>query len=111
MPSSKRAFNNNSIKDTNQNRLRKLRIEPEIEKKIRVMRYFNMKNNNMINNKMSNTNYSLGNKIQQEEKKLNDLKQKQASDEQFFNTLKTPTEKNSVLTISLVSGVWAKCVK
>ena len=80
---------NNSIKDTNQNRLRKLRIEPEIEKKIRVMRYFNMKNNNMINNKMSNTNYSLGNKIQQEEKKLNDLKQKQASDEQFFNTLKT----------------------
>lgn len=32
------------------------------------MRYFNMKNNNMINNKMSNTNYSLGNKIQQEEK-------------------------------------------
>ena len=80
---------NNLIKDTNQNRLRKLRIEPEIEKKIRVMRYFNMKNNNMINNKMSNTNYSLGNKIQQEEKKLNDLKQKQASDEQFFNTLKT----------------------
>ena len=80
---------NNLIKDTNQNRLRKLRIEPEIEKKIRVMRYFNMKNNNIINNKMSNTNYSLGNKIQQEEKKLNDLKQKQASDEQFFNTLKT----------------------
>ena len=80
---------NNLIKDTNQNRLRKLRIEPEIEKKIRVMRYFNMKNNNMIKNKMSNTNYSLGNKIQQEEKKLNDLKQKQASDEQFFNTLKT----------------------
>ena len=80
---------NNLIKDTNQNRLRKLRIEPEIEKKIRVMRYFNMKNNNMINNKMNNTNYSLGNKIQQEEKKLNDLKQKQASDEQFFNTLKT----------------------
>ena len=80
---------NNLIKDTNQNRLRKLRIEPEIEKKIRVMRYFNMKNNNMSNNKMSNTNYSLGNKIQQEEKKLNDLKQKQASDEQFFNTLKT----------------------
>ena len=80
---------NNLIKDTNQNRLRKLRIEPEIEKKIRVMRYFNMKNNNMINNKMSNTNYSLGNRIQQEEKKLNDLKQKQASDEQFFNTLKT----------------------
>ena len=80
---------NNLIKDTNQNRLRKLRIEPEIEKKIRVMRYFNMKNNNMINNKIGNTNYSLGNKIQQEEKKLNDLKQKQASDEQFFNTLKT----------------------
>ena len=80
---------NNLIKDTNQNRLRKLRIEPEIEKKIRVMRYFNMKNNNIINSKMSNTNYSLGNKIQQEEKKLNDLKQKQASDEQFFNTLKT----------------------
>ena len=80
---------NNLIKDTNQNRLRKLRIEPEIEKKIRVMRYFNMKNNNMINNKMSNTNYSLGNKKKKEKKKLNDLKQKQASDEQFFNTLKT----------------------
>ena len=81
----------NLINEMNKNRQRKLRIEPELEKKIRVMRYFSNKNNletNNINN-MGNTNYSLSSKIQLEEKKLNELKQKQTNDEQFLNTLKT----------------------
>ena len=85
--------NNNNNQDTdlinemNKSRQRKLRVEPEIEKKIRVMRYFNNKNNLETNNK-NNTNYSLGSKIQIEEQKLNDLKQKQANDEKFIDTLK-----------------------
>ena len=35
----------NLINEMNRSHQRKLRIEPEIEKKIRVMRYFNNKNN------------------------------------------------------------------
>ena len=77
--------NQNNNQDTilenemNKSRQRKLRIEPELEKRIRVMRYFSNKNN---------TNYQFGTKIQLEEKKLNELKQKQANDEQFIDTLK-----------------------
>ena len=81
----------NLINEMNKNRQRKLRIEPELEKKIRVMRYFSNKNNletNNINN-MGNTNYSLSSKVQLEEKKLNELKQKQTNDDQFLHTLKT----------------------
>ena len=121
--------NNNNIDETNtnlinemsQSRLRKLRIEPEIEKQLRVMRYFNIKNNPNYNNNMSNTNYPLNSRIQQDEKRLNELKQKQANDEQFMNTL-TACEKfrdfnrdevlskvsqenhKNVYTISLIMG-------
>ena len=81
----------NLINEMNRSHQRKLRIEPEIEKKIRVMRYFNNKNNlcSNLNNNLSNTNYSKGTKIQLEEKKLNEIKQKQANEDQFINTLKT----------------------
>ena len=51
------------------------------------MRYFSNKNNLETDNK-NNTNYQFGTKIQLEEKKLNELKQKQANDEQFIDTLK-----------------------
>ena len=77
----------NLLNEMNKSRQRKLRIEPELEKRIRVMRYFSNKNNLETNNK-NNTNYALGSKIQLEEKKLNELKQKQANDEQFIETLK-----------------------
>ena len=73
--------------EMNKSRQRKLRIEPELEKRIRVMRYFSNKNNLETDNK-NNTNYQFGTKIQLEEKKLNELKQKQANDEQFIDTLK-----------------------
>ena len=85
--------NQNNNQDTNlvnemtKSRQRKLRIEPELEKKIRVMRYFINKNNLETDNK-NNTNYQFGTKIQLEERKLNELKQKQANDEQFIDTLK-----------------------
>ena len=76
--------NNNLLSETSH---RKLRIEPELEKKIRVMRYFSNKNN--MGNNINNTNYSLGGNIYEEEKKLNDLRQKQSNEDQFLNTLKT----------------------
>ena len=121
--------NNNNIDETNtnlinemsQSRLRKLRIEPEIEKQLRVMRYFNTKNDPNYNSNMSNTNYPLNSRIQQDEKRLNELKQKQVNDEQFMNTL-TACEKfrdfnrdevlskvsqenhKNVYTISLIMG-------
>ena len=78
----------NLINEMNQSRQRKLRIEPELEKKIRVMRYFSNKNY-QGNNNMGNTNYQMGTKIHLEETKLNEIKQKQANEEQFINTLKT----------------------
>ena len=74
--------NQNNNQDTilenemNKSRQRKLRIEPELEKRIRVMRYFSNKNNLETDNK-NNTNYQFGTKIQLEEKKLNELKQEQ----------------------------------
>ena len=71
-----------------QSRLRKLRIAPELEKKLRVMRYFNSKNDPNYNSKMANTNYPLNSKIQLEEQRLNELKQKQTNDDQFMNTLR-----------------------
>lgn len=90
--------NQNNVGDTNilsetnsQNRLRRLKIDPELEKKIRVMRYFSNKNNlgNSNTNNMNNTNYSVGGNLLKEEKRLNELRQKQSNEEQFLNTLKT----------------------
>ena len=65
-----------------------MRIAPELEKKLRVMRYFNSKNDPNSNSKMANTNYPLNSKIQLEEQRLNELKQKQTNDDQFMNTLR-----------------------
>ena len=80
--------NTNLINEMSQSRLRKLRIAPELEKKLRVMRYFNSKNDPNYNSKMANTNYPLNSKIQLEEQRLNELKQKQTNDDQFMNTLR-----------------------
>ena len=74
-----------------QSRLRRLKIDPELEKKIRVMRYFSNKANfgNSNTNNMNNTNYSLGGNILNDEKRANELRQKQSNENQFLNTLKT----------------------
>ena len=76
--------------EINQHRQRKLRVDPEIEKKMRVYRYFNNKQNlgNNNTNNMNNTNYSMEN-LQKDERILRERKQKQYNDEQFINTLKT----------------------
>ena len=80
----------NIINEMNQSRQRKLRIAPELEKKLRVMRYFSNKNDpNYTNSNMGNTNYQFNSKIQLEEKKLNEIRQKTSNDEQFITTLKT----------------------
>ena len=81
--------NANLMNEMNQSRQRKLRIAPELEKKLRVMRYFSSKNDPNYNNNLSNTNYPLNSKIQLQEQRLNELKQKQSNDDQFINTLKT----------------------
>ena len=82
--------NTNFFNEMNkQSSLRKLKIEPELEKKIRVMRYFNNKNNmGNTNVNMNNTNYSVGRNVLIEEKRLNELKQKQSNEEQFISKLK-----------------------
>ena len=80
----------NIINEMNQSRQRKLKIAPELEKKLRVMRYFSNKNDpNYTNSNMGNTNYQFNSKIQLEEKKLNEIRQKTSNDEQFITTLKT----------------------
>ena len=96
MNSLKNQNNNINDKDTNiinemtQSHQRKLRIAPELEKKLRVMRYFSNKNDpNYTNSNMGNTNYQFNSKIQLEEKKLNEIRQKTSNDEQFITTLKT----------------------
>ena len=91
-------INNNLLSEAGH---RKLRIEPELEKKIRVMRYFNNKNNMGNNNK-----YSLGGNIIEEEKKLNELRQRQANENQFLNALNTcrdirNSNRNHLLSIVL----------
>ena len=91
-------INNNLLNDAG---YRKLKIEPELEKKIRVMRYFNNKNNMGNNNK-----YSLGGNIIEEEKKLNELRQRQANENQFLNALNTcrdirNSNRNNLLSIVL----------
>ena len=72
--------NNNLLSETSH---RRLRIEPELEKKIRVMRYFSNKSN-MGN--ANNTNYSLGRNLIGEEKKFT---LKQSNEDEFLSTLKT----------------------
>jgi hypothetical protein len=78
--------NQGNITDTNllndmnsQSRLRRLKIDPELEKKIRVMRYFSNKANfgNSNTNNMNNTNYSLGGNIRNDARRANGLRQKQ----------------------------------
>ena len=79
-PNSQYNDNNNLLNETSH---RRLRMEPELEKKIRVMRYFSHKNN-MGN--ANNTNYSLGGNTFGEEKKF---AQKPSNEAEFLNTLKT----------------------
>ena len=68
--------NKNDINDlyNQDNNLRKFRLDPEIEKKLRVMRFFNQKTD-------------LTKKVKIEEEKLIELKAKKNSDEQFFQNL------------------------
>ena len=84
-------INENNLYETNRSHLRKLRVDEDLEKKLRVMKYFSSKANmgNTNTNNMNNTNYSLGGNILLEEKRLNELKQKQSNEENFLNTLKT----------------------
>ena len=84
----------NIEKDINQKFTKELRIEKDLEKRLRVMKYFSNKSNkgmgnqNMMNN--TNSNFSLGSgNIHNNENRLNDLKQKQKNEKNFLNTLKT----------------------
>ena len=101
-------LDNNTLRDmNNQSRLRRLKIDPELEKKIRVMRYFSNKANlgNSNTNNMNNTNYSLGGNILTEEKRLNELRNKQSNEEQFLNTLKTCEQIRDFNRLEILSKV------
>ena len=96
----KNDLNKNNINDINGNNYpnemnlthsKELRIEEDLEKKLRVMKYFSSKTNmaNTNSNLMNNTNYFLGGNINTNEKRLKELRQKQINNENFLNTLKT----------------------
>ena len=90
---------NNNIKDNlndtnfqnemNLSHSKELRIEKDLEKKLRVLKYFSTKANMGNQNIMGNTNYSIGGNIQSKENRLNELRQKQKNEQNFLNTLKT----------------------
>ena len=81
---------NNYPNEMNLTHSKELRIEEDLEKKLRVMKYFSSKTNmaNTNTNLMKNTNYFGGN-INTNEKRLKELRQKQINNENFLNTLKT----------------------
>ena len=78
--------NNNTENEMNQKITKELRIEKDLEKRLRVMKYFS----NKSNKGMGNQNFSLGSgNIHNKENRLNELRQKQKNQENFINTLKT----------------------
>ena len=78
--------NNNIENEVNQKFTKELRIEKDLEKRLRVMKYFS----NKSNKGMGNQNFSLGSgNIHNKENRLNELRQKQKNQENFINTLKT----------------------
>ena len=83
--------NNNIEKEMNHNYTKELRIEKDLEKKLRVMKYFSNKANIGNQNMMNKTNYSMGfgGNLHSKENNLNELRQKQKNEQNFLNTLKT----------------------
>ena len=82
---------NNFPNEMNLTHSKELRIEEDLEKKLRVMKYFSSKTNmaDTNTNLMNNKNYFLGGNINSNEKRLKELRQKQINNENFLNTLKT----------------------
>ena len=79
----------NLMSEMNKSHPRLLRIDKELEKKLRVMKYFSNKTNMSNQNKfpMNNTNYSnfpMSGKI---ETRLKEIRQKQSNEQQYLDTL------------------------
>ena len=64
-----------SEKESQMNKYRQMRMEPEVEKKVRVLRYFNEKNND------------ISNRIKIEEEKLNEIREKRKNQEKNFQKI------------------------
>ena len=95
---------NETINEKTQNGLRKFRLEPEMEKKIRVMRYFSNKNNPK-DDKKSNTNINFGVGVKIEEGRLQELRQKKLDDEQFNKNISTCMQLREINRAEILSKV------
>ncbi len=99
---------NDKFYDSQMNQYRQMRMEPEVEKKVRVLRYFNTKED-------------ISKKMNIEEEKLNEIRQRKLNDERYYqrlemaeklrdaerqNVISKVTQENhqNKLEISLISG-------
>ena len=65
---------NDMLYNSQMNQYRQMRMEPEVEKKVRVLRYFNTKDD-------------ISKKMNIEEEKLNEIRQRKLNDERYFQQL------------------------
>ena len=82
----------NLMNEMNRSHPRLLKIDKELEKKLRVMKYFDNKNkmSNQNKNPMGGTNYSnfsMGGNVLKEENRLKEVRQKQSNEQKFLDTL------------------------
>ena len=83
---------NDMLYNSQMNQYRQMRMEPEVEKKVRVLRYFNTKDD-------------ISKKMNIEEEKLNEIRQRKLNDERYFQQLQMAEQLRDAERINVISKV------
>ena len=83
---------NDKVFDSQMNQYRQMRMEPEVEKKVRVLRYFNTKDD-------------ISKKMKIEEEKLSEIRQRKLNDEKYYQQLQMAEQLRDAERINVIRKV------